>query len=123
MLNQVQGDYLANDPKMMICLSDVKSLVIKIKNFRIQQIPWEENNQANILENLPSTFNFSKDRNIPLEFLSKPSTDAAKLDVLQTTIKLTWMDSIAKYLKRGELPPHKLQGCQIQYRLARFCFH
>ena len=38
-VNQVQGDYISKDLKMMGYLDEVKSLEIKIKNFKIQYIP------------------------------------------------------------------------------------
>ena len=114
-VNQVQWDYLTNDPKLMAYLNKIKSLVIKIKNFKIQQIPWEKNKQADILENLTSTYNFSKNKNIALEFWLKPSIDTVKIDVPHTMTQPTRMDNIAKYLWSGELLPDKLQARQIQY--------
>ena len=117
-MNQVQEDYLAKDPKMMAYLDKVKSLETNIKNFRIQQIPWEENKQVDILTNLASDFDFSKDRNILLEFLPRPSIDTAKANVFPATTQPIWMDDIAKYIKSEDLPPNKLQARQIRYRSA-----
>ena len=38
-VNQVQGDYLAKDLCMVAYLDKVKAMAMKIKDFRIQQIP------------------------------------------------------------------------------------
>ena len=80
-VNQVQGDYLTKDLRMVAYLDEVKVLVMKIKNFKIQQILREENKQVDFMENLVSTFDFITDRNILLEFLPRPSIDATKTNV------------------------------------------
>ena len=36
MVNQVQGDYLAKDLRMVTYLDEVKAMVMKIKEFKIQ---------------------------------------------------------------------------------------
>ncbi|GFY87299.1 hypothetical protein Acr_05g0009380 [Actinidia rufa] len=43
-MNQVQGDYLAKDLCMLAYLDEVKAMMMKIKDFKIRQIPKEENN-------------------------------------------------------------------------------
>ncbi|GFS31489.1 hypothetical protein Acr_00g0017670 [Actinidia rufa] len=78
MVNQVQGDYLAKDTWMVAYLGEVKAMSGKIKDFRIRQIPREENRKADALANLASAFDFISDRNIPLEFLSNPSIEVTK---------------------------------------------
>ncbi|GFZ07006.1 hypothetical protein Acr_18g0011760 [Actinidia rufa] len=74
-VNQVQGDYLAKDARMMAYLGEVKAASAKIKDFKIRQIPWEENKKADALSNLASTFESISDRCIPLEFLASPSIE------------------------------------------------
>ena len=69
---------------MMAYIDEVKALVRKIKDFKIQQISREENKQVDVLTNLASTFDFIKDINIPLEFLARPSIDVAKTNIFQT---------------------------------------
>ena len=55
-VNQVQGDYLAKDVRMVAYMNEVKVMPMKIINFKIRQIPREENKKANALANLASTF-------------------------------------------------------------------
>ncbi|GFZ14744.1 hypothetical protein Acr_24g0009340 [Actinidia rufa] len=107
-VNQVQGDYLSKDLRMMVYLDKVKVMSMKIKDFKICQIPKEENKQVDALANLASAFDFISDRSVPLEFLPNPSIDVAKT-ILQTTIDPPWMDGIITYLKDKELPSDKLQ--------------
>ena len=51
-VNQVQGDYLAKDTRMAAYLDDVKIMSRKTKDFRILQIPREENKKVDALANL-----------------------------------------------------------------------
>ncbi|GFS40353.1 hypothetical protein Acr_00g0068050 [Actinidia rufa] len=61
-VNQVQGDYLAKDARMIAYLGEVKAVSAKIKEFKIHQIPREDNKKADALANLASTFEFISDR-------------------------------------------------------------
>ncbi|GFZ12712.1 hypothetical protein Acr_23g0010970 [Actinidia rufa] len=119
-VNQVQGDYLAKDLRMMAYLDKVNAISMKIKDFKTRQIPREENKKADALTNLASTFDFVLDRSVLLEFFPNPNIDIAK-NIYQATTNPTWMDDIIAYLKDGELPSDKLQARGIQYRSARFC--
>ncbi|GFS29293.1 hypothetical protein Acr_00g0006120 [Actinidia rufa] len=102
-VNQVQGDYLAKDARMIAYLGEVKAVSAKIKEFKIHQIPREDNKKADALANLASTFEFISDRCIPLEFLTSPSIVIAN-QVLQTEENPTWLDEIIAYLREGILP-------------------
>ena len=119
-MNQVQGDYLAKDARMLAYLGEVKNVSEKIKNFKIHQIPREENRKANALANLTSAFDVFSNRSIPLEFLLNPSIEIA-ISVFQMKVGPTWMDDIIAYLQNGTLPSDKLQARRIQYRSAMFC--
>ncbi|GFS34945.1 hypothetical protein Acr_00g0036910 [Actinidia rufa] len=119
-VNQVQGDYLAQDARMMAYLGEVKAASAKIKDFKIHQIPREDNKKADALANLTSTFESISDRYIPSEFLASPSIGVAN-QILQTEESPTWMDEIIAYLQGGILPTDKLQARRLQYRSARFC--
>ncbi|GFZ19883.1 hypothetical protein Acr_28g0005880 [Actinidia rufa] len=61
-VNQVQGDYLAKDSRMIAYLGEVKVVSAKIKEFKIHQIPREDNKKTDALANLASTFEFISDR-------------------------------------------------------------
>ena len=78
MVNQVQGDYLAKDTRMVAYLDEVKTISKKNRDFRICQISKEENKKADALANLSLAFDFISDRSIPLEFLANPSIEVTK---------------------------------------------
>ena len=105
---------------MVAHLDEVKTISMKIKDFKIRQIPREKNMKADALVNLASTFDFTSDRSVPLRFLPNPSINVAKT-VYQATINPTWMEDIITYLQDGKLPSDRLQARRIQYQSARFC--
>ncbi|GFZ14660.1 hypothetical protein Acr_24g0008500 [Actinidia rufa] len=97
MVNQVQGDYLAQDLWMVAYLDEVKNMSMKIKDFKICQISRMENKKTDALANLTSTFDFISDKSIALEFLANQSIEIAKT-ICQVEAGPTWMDNIIAYL-------------------------
>ena len=102
-VNQVQGDYLTQDIWMVAYLDEVKSILMKIKDFKIIQISKEEHKKVNSLANLASIFNFISYKSISLEFLPNSSINVAK-NICRTTIDPTWMDNIVAFFRDETLP-------------------
>ena len=90
-VNQVQGNYIAKDRCMMAYLDEVKAMSMKIKNFKICQIPKEENKQVDAMANLASNFDFISDRSVPLEFLPNINIDITKPSAKQQQTRRGWM--------------------------------
>ena len=63
---------------MVTYLDEVKIMSTNIKDFKIRQIPREENKKVDALKNLASAFDFISDMSIPLEFLPNPSIKITK---------------------------------------------
>ena len=63
---------------MVTYLDEVKNMWMKIKDFKICQIPKEENKKTDALTNLASAFDLISDKSKPLEFLPNPSVEVAK---------------------------------------------
>ncbi|GFS41439.1 hypothetical protein Acr_00g0074330 [Actinidia rufa] len=97
--DHIQRDYLTEYLRMLSYLDEVKAM--KIKDFKICQIPQEENKQADVLPNLAFAFDFISDKSVLFEFLPNPSIDVAKI-FFQATTDPTWMDGIIAYLKYEE---------------------
>ncbi|GFS36300.1 hypothetical protein Acr_00g0045200 [Actinidia rufa] len=83
-VNQVQGDYLAKNLRMIAYLDEVKATSTKINDFQICLIPRKDNKKADALANLTSAFDFILDWSVPLEFLQNLSIEVAK-PICQTT--------------------------------------
>ena len=92
---------------MVAYLDEVKTMFGKIKDFKIYQIPREENKKADALVNLASAFDFILDKSKPLEFLPNSSVEVAK-SVYQAETSPMWMDNIISYLQNDTLPQDKL---------------
>ena len=97
---------------MVTYLDEVKIMSTKIIDFKISQIPREENKKADALANLASVIEFISDRSIPRKFLPSPSIDNAKT-ICQAAADPMWIDDIIAYLWDGTLPSDKLQTQQI----------
>ena len=97
---------------MVAYLDEVRTMSTKIKDFKLSQISWEENEKADTLTNLASVFDFTSDRSIPLEFLPNSSIDIAKT-VFQVVADPTWMDDIILYLLDGKWPLDRLHAWRI----------
>ena len=121
MVNQVQWDYLAKDLRMVDYLDEVKAISTKIKDFKIRQIPREENKKANALTNLASTFDFISDKSVPLEFLQNPSIEITKF-VCQIEAGPTWMDDIIAYLWDVTLRQTSSKLVEFSTELPNFTF-
>ena len=76
-INQVHGDYITKDKRMVAYLDGVKTMLGKIKYFRIRQIPKGEKKKGDALANL-AAFDFILDRSIPLKLLTNLSIEVAK---------------------------------------------
>ncbi|KAJ9566429.1 hypothetical protein OSB04_002395 [Centaurea solstitialis] len=75
MVNQVNGDIQAKDSKTMTYLKIVKERIARFKIFSIEQIPHDQNVQADSLANLGSAFNEPTMESIPIIHLMTPTIE------------------------------------------------
>ena len=94
---------------MVAYLDEVKTMTAKIQNFKIRQIPKEENKKVDALDNIASAFEFISERSIPLKFLPSPSIEVAKT-VCQAEAEPTWMHDITEYFWDRTLSTNKHQS-------------
>ncbi|XP_074327523.1 uncharacterized protein LOC141665439 [Apium graveolens] len=74
-VNHVKGSYEAKDPKMAAYLDITKSLINYFDNFSIQQVPRENNVQADALDGLGAVFKKLDLNNIPVVHIVKPAME------------------------------------------------
>ena len=65
-VSQINGTYAAKDSKMTAYLDVVKKLVKEFDKCKIEQVPRDQNSQADALANLGSAINPTKLQNIPI---------------------------------------------------------
>ena len=73
-INQVQGEYQANEDSMIQYLAVGQRLIKKFKSCKLTQIPREQNSQADALANLGSSLETNSQMSIPLLVLQWPAT-------------------------------------------------
>ncbi|GFS34966.1 hypothetical protein Acr_00g0037010 [Actinidia rufa] len=105
-VNQVQGDYLAKDSRMIAYLGEVKTLSSKIKEFKINQIPREDNKKADALANLASTFEFISDRNL------KARLERSKSEWAEDLPSILWAYHTTSRIPTGETPYSMVFGTE-----------
>ena len=95
----------------------VRSLVKHFKEYTIQQILRDLNNQVDALVNFGSTSEPSLRRNIPIGFFEEPSID---VEATNTTKEVgeDWRTPIIAYLKEGLLPEDKQEARKIRTKAA-----
>ena len=90
---------------MMAYLSKVKDSLAQFDRYSIQQVPRENNSNADAFAKLASTKETESLGIIPIEHLSDPSIKGEETQVIQAID--TWMTPIIKYLEEGSLPSNK----------------
>ncbi|KAK3041945.1 hypothetical protein RJ639_002253 [Escallonia herrerae] len=118
-VNHVLGDYEAKDERMAQYLQLVKTLALKFKNFTIQQIPRDQNTQADTLSRLASTEVPNVRHLVYLEFLKERSI-SSQTEIGVVDQESCWMDMIIKYLSTGKLPSERHEGRNLCVRAARY---
>ncbi|KAK3037284.1 hypothetical protein RJ639_029696 [Escallonia herrerae] len=97
----------------------LKTLASKFKNFTIQQIPLDQNTQADTLSRLASSEVPDVQRLVYLEFLKErsisPQTEIGVVDQ-----EPCWMDIIIKYFSTCELPSERHEGRNLRVKAARY---
>jgi ribonuclease HI len=79
MVNQINGTYAAKDSKMVAYLGLVQSLLSKFDSFFIEQVPRDQNTQADALARLGSNFDALTLTKVPIVHLLEPAIKNMKL--------------------------------------------
>ncbi|KAJ9546888.1 hypothetical protein OSB04_019431 [Centaurea solstitialis] len=97
-VNQINGDFQAKDSKMISYLKIVKERIVRFDHFSIEQIPRDQNTQADALANLGSAFHDPSMENIPILHLTTPTIET-KEEVQMDEEVYNWSIDIWNYLK------------------------
>lgn len=113
-VNQMNGEFAAKDSKMTAYLKVAKAKSEKFKPFFIEQIPRDQNTQADALANLGSALSKPLFDNIPMIHLATPSIhndDVVQID----DEKDNWSSDIRKYLVHDQLPDDRMEEQKIRF--------
>ncbi|CAL2256827.1 unnamed protein product [Prunus armeniaca] len=101
-VNQVNQDFTANDISMTAYLPHTRHLLATFDAYFIRQVPRSKNSHADALARLASALEQGIGRNIHIEFLDQPSTQASLICAIDHSP--TWMDPIIQFLQNQMLP-------------------
>lgn len=118
-VNQVNGDYVARDERMLGYLSEALELIKNFKAFKIEQINRENNARADALAGLASACKATDQRNITLETVSKPTFQKEE-EVLTVSFAPSHYDEIVAYLKNDTLPASKKDAYRVRNKAAQY---
>ncbi|KAK9050558.1 hypothetical protein SSX86_029875 [Deinandra increscens subsp. villosa] len=130
--NHFNGSYAAKGEKLVKYLEVVKRMSQDFQNFNIQQVPREENAEADALANLGSAFKTLEDTHIPIIHILTPAIDqgmdSQDFDTLGETLvsstqdstKESWTRPIIQYLQDGTIPETEKDARAFRIRVARY---
>ncbi|XP_043705449.1 uncharacterized protein LOC122655311 [Telopea speciosissima] len=118
-VNQVNGEYEAKEPRMAQYLSKMHNLINEFASFQILQVPRAQNASTDALSRLATLEFQDLGRTIYIDVLGVPSIEET-VDVLPIEVEPCWMDPLIAYLQRGSLPTNKEEAKKIRIRAARY---
>ncbi|KAK0590511.1 hypothetical protein LWI29_028201 [Acer saccharum] len=119
-VNQVLDEYQARDESMIAYLELAKELLERFKEYRIVQVPREENEQADALAKLAfATINIWP-RTISMIRLLQPSIVKSKEVGAVFGERDSWITPIKEYLVNDVLPSDPLEAKRLKYRAMRY---
>ncbi|XP_074327249.1 uncharacterized protein LOC141665167 [Apium graveolens] len=129
-INHVKGSYKAKDPKMVTYLDITKKLTNYFDNFNIQQIPRENNVQADTLAGLGAIFKGLDLKNIPVVHIMKPAIKRLVHDIEIMALNRhddsisedvdNWIKVYKRYLQLGVKPDNKNEARILRIKALRF---
>ena len=120
-VDQVQGELEARDPRMQEYLSQVRHLQYGFESFNLSQVPKSRNTHADSLAILATSSAQSLPRVILVEDLYNPTEIKRNIvHVRQIRVGPNWMDPIVLFLREDCLPEDKSEANKIRRKSPWF---
>ncbi|XP_075492470.1 uncharacterized protein LOC142530523 [Primulina tabacum] len=114
--SRIKGIYEAKDDMMLKYLELIKSQVEFFVDWSIEQIPLEENGEADALAKLAASLSEVSTREVFHVSRLVLSTEEETLPALEDS----WMTSLIKFIISNELPENKARAQKIKRQAPRF---
>ena len=114
-ISQVNGTCEAKEEQMKKYLNKVRQCIKGFTTTQFQQIPKEENAEADALAKTTSTDDIVGDQ-VQVQYI--PSIDITKVNQIDRVAN--WTSPIMSYLKHGVLPEDKEEARKFRARAVRF---
>ena len=113
-VDQVQGELEARDPRMQEYLSQVRHLRSGFESFNLSQVPRSRNTHADSLATLATSSAQGLPRVILVEDLYNPTEIKRNIvHVHQIRVGPSWMDPIVLFLREDVLPEDKFEADKV----------
>ncbi|XP_070004427.1 uncharacterized protein [Nicotiana sylvestris] len=120
-VNQILGTYTAREASMQQYLEKVRELIKQFQDWKIRQIPRDENLEADALANLASAADVANDANALVIHLFHSVTDPDANEVNFNNLTWDWRNEIVAFLQYGTVPDDKKKACALRRKASRYC--
>lgn len=118
---QIQGEYQVKDSRMQQYHNLANSIANQFKEFKLTQIPRDNNKHADALANLGSTIPSQRTRAIPIIRLQDSIINSSPFYFVQANYQTTdWRFPIYHYLNTGHLPDDQNEARRIKQRASKY---
>ena len=120
-VNQLTGEYMAKDERMMAYRDLAKDLIKSFGKVNIERVGREHNGHADSLAGLASSVAPDFRRTIVVEVQDSPSImKSSPATICQVEAGPSWMDPILNYLTKDVLPADKKEAAKIRRNATRY---
>uniref|UniRef100_A0A2N9IQ60 Uncharacterized protein n=1 Tax=Fagus sylvatica TaxID=28930 RepID=A0A2N9IQ60_FAGSY len=120
-VNQLTGEYMAKDERMIAYLDLARNLLKGFCKFNIERVGREHNGHADSLAGLASSVAPEFRRTITVEVQDSPSiAKGGQASVCQVEMRPSWMDPILGYLSKDILPADQKEAAKIRKTATRY---
>ncbi|XP_075500185.1 uncharacterized protein LOC142538769 [Primulina tabacum] len=113
---QIKGNYEAKNEKMLKYLGPITARAASLTDWSIEQIPREENEEADTLAKLAASMLDTSTREVMCFTRSVLSVDEGA----PPTRESSWMTPLIEYMVHAKLPDDKTQAWKIKKQAPRF---
>nr|GEV66997.1 reverse transcriptase domain-containing protein [Tanacetum cinerariifolium] len=118
--NQINVNYEACKENMIRYLSKEKEYIGCFKIFKIQNIPRNKNQRADVLSRLASVAFNHLTKEILVETLDVPSMDMEEINAVVEEEKETWMTPVINCLERGVWPEDQNEARALRIKIGQY---
>jgi len=118
-VSQINRECTSKDDRMVAYLKIVTTWKSKFSCCNFIQVLRSENSHVNSLAMLASVVDLQFRREIPVEYISKPSINKFDEEVLHLDTSPKWWDHVISYLKDGTLLRDKAKAHKLQHLATR----
>ncbi|GJV64439.1 reverse transcriptase domain-containing protein [Tanacetum coccineum] len=118
--SQINGSYKACKENMIRYLNKAKEYIGCFKNFKIQNIPRNKNQKADVLSKLASVAFNHLTKEILVETLDVPSMDVQEINAVVEEEGETWMTPIINCLERGIWSEDQNEARALRMKISQY---